>query len=75
MRRAYLKKHRVAVAILTFVVLFGIIQVFKPGFLYKQDGTFMEFGLGYRNKTVFPIWLLAMVLAIMSYLFASSCST
>ena len=73
MRRAYLKKHRVALAILIFVVLFGIIQMFKPGFLYKQDGTFMEFGLGYRNKTVFPIWLLVMVLAIMSYLFASSC--
>tara|TARA_Y100000996_G_C22384365_1_gene586440 strand:+ start:184 stop:351 length:168 start_codon:yes stop_codon:yes gene_type:complete len=40
----------------------------KPAFIFKKDGTLREFGIGFRNKTVIPAWLLAIVLAIVSYL-------
>jgi hypothetical protein len=43
--------------------------MFKPGFLFKNDGSIREFGVGYRNKTILPIWLLAIILGILSYLF------
>jgi hypothetical protein len=39
----------------------------RPTFLYKDDGTLRNFGVGYRNTTVIPGWLLAMTLAIVSY--------
>ncbi len=42
--------------------------MFKPAFIFKRDGTLREFGLGFRNKTVIPAWLLAIILAIISYL-------
>ncbi len=57
------------VSIIIFIILFSIIQIIKPSFLYKQDGSIREFGIGYRNKTIFPIWLLSIVLGILSYLF------
>jgi hypothetical protein len=40
----------------------------KPDFLYNKDGSVREFGVGYRNKTILPIWLLSFILGILSYL-------
>jgi hypothetical protein len=51
------------------MIIFGIIQCLKPGFLYKPDGSIREFGIGYKNKTIIPIWLLSIILGILSYLF------
>jgi hypothetical protein len=45
------------------------IQMIKPAFLYNNDGSIREFGVGYRNKTILPIWLLSLILGILSYLF------
>jgi hypothetical protein len=48
---------------------FWIVHVTKPAFLYKTDGSLREFGVGYRNKTILPIWLLSIIMGILSYLF------
>ena len=39
----------------------------KPSFLYNPDGSLREFGVGYKNKTILPVWLLSLVLGILSY--------
>jgi hypothetical protein len=49
--------------------MFGAIQMMKPAFLYNKDGSIREFGVGYKNKTILPIWLLSLILGILSYLF------
>lgn len=38
-----------------------------PAFLYNNDGSLKQFGVGYKNKTILPVWLLAIVLGILSY--------
>ncbi len=40
----------------------------KPRLLYDTDGSFRQFGVGYRHKTVIPIWLVSIILAIFSYI-------
>ena len=55
-------------AILLFLVLFSLLNFVQPGFLYNNNGTLREFGLGRRRKTVLPIWLLSLLLGILSYL-------
>ena len=45
-----------------------MIQLSKPMFLYNTDGSIREFGVGYKNKTILPIWLLSIVLGIVCYL-------
>jgi hypothetical protein len=60
--------HKVNVAILLFIVLFGTFHYFKPAFAYDQNGVFRPFGVGYSNKTVVPVWLVAILLGIFSYL-------
>jgi len=69
MYRSYIAKNPTFVSVLLFLIIFGTIQLGKPSFLYKEDGGIREFGVGYRNKTILPIWLLAIVLGILSYLF------
>jgi fumarate reductase subunit C len=69
MYRAYIRRNITSVAIIIFVIMFCLIQMYAPHFLYNQDGSLREFGLGYRKKTVVPIWLVALILAIFSYLF------
>jgi hypothetical protein len=63
-----IRKNVPGAAILLFIVLFAIVQAFKPSFLYNQDGSLREFGVGYKSKTVVPIWLITIVLAILCYL-------
>lgn len=63
-----IRYHKVSSAIIIFLILFSIIHYMKPGFAYNSDGGFRPFGLGYRSKTVIPIWLLAILLAIFCYL-------
>lgn len=64
----YIRTHKPLFAILIFLVLFSIIHYMKPGFAYNDDGGFRPFGLGYRNKTIVPIWVVAIILAIFSYM-------
>jgi len=55
-------------AVVLFIFLFGIIQLIKPACFYNKDGSIREFGIGYKNKTIFPIWLLSFLLGILCYL-------
>ena len=54
-------------AIIIFAILFGLINLIKPSFIYNKDMTFRQFGIGTKNKTIVPIWLVAIILAIISY--------
>jgi hypothetical protein len=61
------RRNRLAVSIVFFIVLFSIFHMIKPGFAYNEQGGFRPFGLGYQHKTIFPAWVVAIVLAIFSY--------
>lgn len=64
----YIKENAILVSIIIFLLIFGSIQMVKPAFLYNKDGSMRAFGIGYKNKTILPIWLLSIVLGILSYL-------
>jgi hypothetical protein len=68
MYKQFIRKNITLVAIILFIFIFGSIQLIKPAFLYNKDGSTREFGIGYKNKTILPIWLLSLVLGILCYL-------
>jgi len=68
MYTTYIRENKPLVAIILFVIIFGFIQMMKPACFYNKDGSIREFGIGYRNKTILPIWLLSLVLGILCYL-------
>jgi hypothetical protein len=61
------KENVVFVAIFVFIGLFGLINAFRPSIIYNRDLSFRRFGIGYKNKSVLPIWLFSIILAIVVY--------
>lgn len=68
MYRNFIRDNVTLVSIILFITIFSMIQLSKPAFLYNTDGSIREFGVGYKNKTILPIWLLSIVLGIICYL-------
>lgn len=56
------------VSIIVFLLLFAIIMVTKPTIMFDKNGKPRDFGIGYKNKTILPLWLAVIILAIFSYL-------
>jgi hypothetical protein len=68
MSKNYIRENITLIAIVLFIIIFGFIQILKPSCFYNRDGSIREFGIGYKNKTILPIWLLSLVLGILCYL-------
>jgi len=68
MNNAFIRKNINFFAIIIFFISFLLLNYNQPGFLYNNDGSLREFGLGHKRKTILPIWLLSIVLGILSYL-------
>jgi hypothetical protein len=68
MYKNYIRENITLVSIAIFIIIFGTIQMMKPACFYNKNGSIREFGIGYRNKTILPIWLLSLVLGILCYL-------
>lgn len=68
MYKTYIRENIVLMSIFLYIVIFGSIQILKPRCFYNMDGSLREFGIGYKNKTILPVWLLSLLLGILCYL-------
>jgi len=66
--KRFVRVNKLNISIFLFFVLFSAIHWVKPPMLYMPDGSFRQFGVGYKQKTVIPIWIVAIILAIFCYL-------
>jgi hypothetical protein len=66
--KGFVYQHKLYIAIFIFLSIFLVVHNLKPSFLYNDEGGFRPFGLGYSHKTVVPMWAVAIILAIFSYL-------
>ena len=69
MLRLFVVKNINLVSIVVFLLLFAMIMITKPSIIFDKNGKPREFGIGYKNKTILPLWLSVIILAILSYLF------
>ena len=67
MLRTFTRNNPTLASIIIFLVIFGIVQMLQPAFLYNRDGSIRDFGVGYKNKTILPVWLFSIILGILSY--------
>ena len=66
--RFNIKKNRLSVSIILFLIIFITILQFKPAFLFNKDGSIRNFGLGKSNTSIIPVWLFGILIATLSYL-------
>lgn len=69
MNRIFIRNNITIVSIVLFLMAYGGILFIQPGFLYNHDGSLRQFGLNSNRKTILPSWLIAILIAILSYLF------
>ena len=67
MNPRWVRHNKVSVAIILYIILFVLVNLVKPAFMYNPDGSIKEFGVGFRKKTIIPIWLISIFLAIIAY--------
>jgi hypothetical protein len=67
MLRTFTRNNTTLASIILFLMIFGLMYVLQPAFLFNKDGSVREFGVGYKNKTILPLWLFSIVLGILSY--------
>ena len=67
MLRTFARNNTTLAAIIIFLMIFGTMHILQPAFLYNKDGSIREFGVGYKNKTILPLWLFSIILGILSY--------
>jgi hypothetical protein len=65
--KRWVRQNKIVVAILIYIILFGLVNLLTPAFMYNPDGSLKEFGVGFRKKTIIPAWLISIFLAILSY--------
>ena len=70
--KMFVSKNKLNVTLFMFVLFFTFLHIMKPGFIYNEEGEFRPFGVGYRHKTIIPIWIVSIITAIFSYLLVLS---
>ena len=64
----FIKNNQTLISIILFLIIYFIIQIDHPLFIYNINGSLKQFGVGYKNKTILPVWLLSIVLGILCYI-------
>ena len=60
--------YQLALTIGVFLILLSGIVYTKPSMIYHDNGSVREFGIGTQKKTIVPLWLCVLLMAIMSYI-------
>jgi hypothetical protein len=63
----FIRKNITVFAIIIFLILYCILIFSKTSLIFNTDGSLRQFGVGYNTRSVLPIWLLSIVIAILSY--------
>ena len=63
----YIKNNIPLFSIFLFLITFIIIYLIQPNIVFDKNGNTRDFGLGWKNKTILPLWLITIILAILSY--------
>jgi hypothetical protein len=61
-------KSSFTLIIIVYLILYSLLMYFKPNFLFDNENDLLrQFGVGYNNTTIIPLWLSSILLAIFSY--------
>ena len=69
MWRKLLRLYKLPLSLLIFIITFVCFHFIKPGCTYEKNGSFRQFGVGFKHKTIISGWVVSILLSVSSYLF------
>jgi len=59
--------NRLHLSILLFMSVMYLLYSIRPSFMFYPNGALRDFGIGRKQKTILPLWLIAILTAILSF--------
>lgn len=59
--------NAIYISIVAFAIFLLLVHWVKPSMIYATDGSLRQFGIGYRQKTVVPLWFIVLLSAAVCY--------
>lgn len=60
--------NRLFLVILIYIILYGIVISLQPDIIFNNKyDCLRQFGVGYKNTSILPLWLISILFAIISY--------
>ena len=60
--------NRLTIVIFLFIILYTAVVYLKPEMIFNNRfDSLRQFGVGYKNTTIVPLWLVSILFAIISY--------
>lgn len=60
--------NRLFLVICIYIILYGIVVMFQPDIIFNNKSDCLrQFGVGYKNTSILPLWLISILFAIISY--------
>ena len=60
--------NRLTMVLFVFIILYGIVIYIQPEMIFNSKyDCLRQFGVGYKNTTIVPLWLISILFAIISY--------
>ena len=66
--REFVQSRPTMAAVVLYIAIYVLIVVTKPSLIFNRDGSVRQFGLAFSRRTIVPIWLAAVVLAVLCYM-------
>jgi hypothetical protein len=67
LNRTIIKKYILQLSVFITSLLILTIYFVKPNIIFNRDGTYKQFGLGNKSKTVFPMWYSVIMVSVAVY--------
>jgi hypothetical protein len=68
LNKGFVRRNKLNLSVILFIIIFSVIHYSKPSLIYNREGGFRPFGVGYKHKTVLPMWVFAIIISILCYL-------
>jgi hypothetical protein len=60
--------NKIILVLIVYILLYSIVIFFKPEIIFNTNkNCTRQFGVGYKNTTILPLWLVSILIAILSY--------
>ena len=60
--------NRLCMVLFIYITLYGIVVIVKPEMIFdNQHNCTRQFGVGYKNTTIVPLWFISILFGITSY--------
>ena len=61
-------KDSFTLIVILYLILYVLLTFIKPNIIFDNENQILrQFGVGYNNTTIIPLWLCSILLAIFSY--------